>query len=128
MGYACVVVCLLVGMYYNMIIAWCFYYLFASWQSPLPYSSCPNIIKGNVSVIDPQCDLAGRTQYYWYKTALQSSSSLDESGGITWQLALSLLLAWIVVWLCMMKGVQSAGKVSRHDLYNAVSQDTTAQA
>lgn len=110
-GFASVVVCLLVGIYYNMIIAWCFYYLFASWQSPLPYSSCPNIIQNNVSVIDPQCDLAGRTQYYWYKNALQSTSSLEVSGGVTWHLALSLLLAWIVVWLCMMKGVQSAGKV-----------------
>lgn len=110
-GFASVVVCLLVGIYYNMIIAWCFYYLFASWQSPLPYSSCPNITQNNVSVIDPQCDIAGRTQYYWYKNALQSTSSLEESGGVTWQLALSLLLAWVVVWLCMMKGVQSAGKV-----------------
>lgn len=110
-GYACVVVCFLVGVYYNMIIAWCFYYLFASWQDPLPYSLCPTIIKDNKTIIDPACELAGTTQYYWYHEALRVSPSLNESGGVTWHLALTLLLAWIVVWLCMMKGVQSAGKV-----------------
>ncbi|XP_031560118.1 sodium-dependent neutral amino acid transporter SLC6A17-like isoform X2 [Actinia tenebrosa] len=109
-GFASVIVCLFVGMYYNMIIAWCFYYLFASWQNPLPYANCPYTIVNNVSVMIPECDKAGRTQYYWYKNALKASSSINESGGITWHLALSLLLAWIVVWLCMMKGVQSAGK------------------
>ncbi|XP_028518144.1 sodium-dependent neutral amino acid transporter B(0)AT2 isoform X2 [Exaiptasia diaphana] len=110
-GYACVVVCLLVAIYYNMIIAWCFYYLFASWQDPLPYSKCPMIKHGNGSMImEPACELAGTTQYYWYHDALQVTPSLEESGGLTWHLALTLLLAWVVVWLCMMKGVQSAGK------------------
>ena len=107
-GYACVVVCLLVGMYYNMIIAWCFYYLFASFQDPLPYSSCS--MQDNVTVLE-ECKLAGRTQYYWYRNALDVSPSLEVSGGLEWHLCLVLLLAWIVVFLCMMRGVQSAGKV-----------------
>jgi solute carrier family 6 amino acid/orphan transporter-like 15/16/17/18/20 len=76
-GYASVVVCLLVGIYYNMIIAWCFYYLFASWQSPLPYSTCPMISHGNGSkILDPHCDKAGTTQYYWYNDALKATPSL----------------------------------------------------
>ena len=107
-GYACVVVCLLVGMYYNMIIAWCFYYLFASFQDPLPYSSCS--MQDNVTVLE-ECKLAGRTQYYWYRNALDVSPSLEVSGGLEWHLCLVLLLAWIVVFLCMMRDVQSAGKV-----------------
>ncbi|XP_032223340.1 sodium-dependent neutral amino acid transporter B(0)AT2 isoform X2 [Nematostella vectensis] len=110
-GYASVIVCLLVGMYYNMIIAWCFYYLFASWQTPLPYEHCPKVDTGNGSLIDlPACEMAGRTQYYWYKEAITVSRSIEESGGIAWHLALSLLLAWVVVWLCLMRGIQSAGK------------------
>ena len=33
-------------------------------------------------------------------------------GDINWQLALCLLLSWIIVFLCLMKGVKSSGKVS----------------
>lgn len=112
-GFASVMVCFLVGVYYNMIIAWCFYYLFASWQDPLPYSFCPTVqVNGtNITKALEECTLAGRTQYYWYKNALGITGSIDESGGISWHMALSLLLAWIVVFLCMMKGVQTAGKV-----------------
>ena len=107
-GYACVVVCLLVGMYYNMIIAWCFYYLFASFQDPLPYSNCPRLDNGTLL---EECHEAGRTQYYWYRKALDVTPTIDESGGLVWHLVLVLLVAWIVVFLCMMRGVQSAGKV-----------------
>ena len=107
-GFASVVVCFLVGVYYNMIIAWCFYYLFASFQDPLPYSECPMV---NMTIKE-ECRLAGRTQYYWYKNALDTSPSIEESGGLTWHLCLVLLLAWVVVFLCTMKGVQSAGKVT----------------
>ena len=109
LGYACVVVCLLVGMYYNMIIAWCFYYLFASFQEPLPYSSCPRLDNGTKL---EECLEAGRTQFYWYRKALDASPSIEESGGLVWHLILVLLVAWAVVFLCMMRGVQSAGKVS----------------
>ena len=90
-----------------MIIAWCFYYLFASFQDPLPYASCP--VVNNLTVTE--CELAGRTQYYWYKSALDVSLSIEESGGLLWHLCLVLLLAWIIVFICTMRGVQSAGKV-----------------
>ncbi|XP_078360308.1 sodium-dependent neutral amino acid transporter B(0)AT1-like isoform X2 [Oculina patagonica] len=106
-GYACVVVCLLVGMYYNMVIAWCFYYLFASFQDPLPYANCPRMDNGTFL---HECVEAGRTQYYWYRKALDVTPTIDESGGLVWHLVLVLLVAWAVVFLCMMRGVQSAGK------------------
>ncbi|EDO29647.1 predicted protein, partial [Nematostella vectensis] len=110
-GISSVIVCFLVAVYYNMIIAWCFYYLFASWQSPLPYSYCPQVLTNSKYYDLPECGLAGRTQYYWYQNALKIAPTIDESGGLVWPMCLSLLLAWIVVFLCMMKGVQSAGKV-----------------
>ena len=50
LGFASVVICLLVGLYYNMIIAWCFYYLFASFQDPLPYANCPMV--DNVTFVE----------------------------------------------------------------------------
>ena len=44
---------------------------------------------------------------------LQLSPGVDEPGTVNWDLALCLLLAWIIVYLCVCKGVKSSGKVSK---------------
>ena len=40
-GIASLLVSFLVGMYYNTIMAWIMWYLFNSFQDPLPWSQCP---------------------------------------------------------------------------------------
>ncbi|KAJ7394072.1 hypothetical protein OS493_003746 [Desmophyllum pertusum] len=106
-GLASVVVCVLISMYYNMIIGWCFYYLFVSFQDPLPYSSCPTAVN---CTVNEECKLAGRTQYFWYTKALGATTSIDNMGDFQWHLCLVLLLSWIVLYLFVSRGVQSAGK------------------
>lgn len=108
-GIASAIVCLLVCMYYNVILGWCFYYFFASFQDPLPYSSCP--LGPNCSV-NMECQVAGRTQYFWYNKAIGASSSIEDMGVFQWHLCLVLGFAWIVLYLFVNRGVQSAGKVS----------------
>jgi len=41
----------------------------------------------------------------------EQTSGVDEPGEVKWQLALCLLLAWIIVYFCIWKGVKSVGKV-----------------
>ena len=43
---------------------------------------------------------------------LQISESISDMGDVSWQIVLSLVLAWIIVYLCLIKGVASSGKVS----------------
>ena len=43
---------------------------------------------------------------------LEVSSGMEEMGGVNWKLALCLLLAWAIVLVCLIRGVQSLGKVS----------------
>ena len=107
-GIASAVVCLLISMYYNMILGWCFFYLFGSFQDPLPYSSCP---LGPNCTVNEGCNFAGRTQYFWYTKAIGASSSIADMGDFQWHLCLVLILAWIVLFLFVNRGVQSAGKV-----------------
>ena len=50
---------------------------------------------------------------YLSKSVLQEAESIDPSefGTPLWKLVLSLLAAWIVIFLCLMKGIKSSGKV-----------------
>ena len=52
-GFSSVVVCFLVSLYYNVIIAWCVFYFVNSFQDPLPWSSCPTEVVhiGNTYVL-----------------------------------------------------------------------------
>lgn len=42
---------------------------------------------------------------------LQISSGLEEPGSVNWEMALCLLLGWIICYLCVWKGVKSTGRV-----------------
>ncbi|XP_023279245.1 sodium- and chloride-dependent neutral and basic amino acid transporter B(0+)-like [Seriola lalandi dorsalis] len=48
-GIAMVMVTLIVSIYYNVIIAYSLYYMFASFQFPLPWSSCSSSVDRNCS-------------------------------------------------------------------------------
>ncbi|XP_054536629.1 sodium- and chloride-dependent transporter XTRP3 isoform X1 [Pan troglodytes] len=108
-GVASVVVSFFLSMYYNVINAWAFWYLFHSFQDPLPWSVCP--LNGNHTGYDEECEKASSTQYFWYRKTLNISPSLQENGGVQWEPALCLLLAWLVVYLCILRGTESTGKV-----------------
>ncbi|KAI4824275.1 hypothetical protein KUCAC02_012798 [Chaenocephalus aceratus] len=44
-------------------------------------------------------------------STLNITSSIDDTGGLNWKMVLSLLVAWILVCLAVIKGIQSSGKV-----------------
>ena len=43
---------------------------------------------------------------------LKLSNSIENMGGIRWEIALALLACWLIVFGALSKGVQSLGKVS----------------
>ncbi|XP_015250711.1 PREDICTED: sodium- and chloride-dependent neutral and basic amino acid transporter B(0+)-like [Cyprinodon variegatus] len=136
-GIGMVIVTLIVSIYYNVIIAYSLYYMFASMQSALPWSSCPNrtdntcsdtpIVHCNISGVlvanwtqeNNTCDssniittvVQSPSEYYWDNVALQRSSGMDETGPVVWHLALCLLLSSILVAAALIKGIKSSGKV-----------------
>ncbi|CAL1541934.1 unnamed protein product [Lymnaea stagnalis] len=48
---------------------------------------------------------------FWERKVLGLSPGIDQPGIIKWDLALCLLLAWVVVYFCICKGIKSSGKV-----------------
>ncbi|XP_036614239.1 sodium- and chloride-dependent transporter XTRP3 isoform X2 [Trichosurus vulpecula] len=108
-GMASVVVSFFVATYYNVINSWAFWYLFHSFQDPLPWSNCP--LNSNRTGYDEECEQASSTQYFWYRKTLNISPSIQENGSIQWEQTLCLILAWLVVYLCILRGTESTGKV-----------------
>uniref|UniRef100_A0A3P8XRX3 Transporter n=1 Tax=Esox lucius TaxID=8010 RepID=A0A3P8XRX3_ESOLU len=107
----------LVCLYYNVIIAWTFFYLGSSFQSPLPWSCdapANAYLCGNNTI---QNNLSGNTlspsEVFWNDRVLGvvNSQGLDDPGPVRWPLALCLLAAWIIIFFCMLKGIRSSGKV-----------------
>uniref|UniRef100_A0A3B3T2P5 Transporter n=1 Tax=Paramormyrops kingsleyae TaxID=1676925 RepID=A0A3B3T2P5_9TELE len=107
----------LVCLYYNVIIAWTFFYLGNSFQSPLPWSceaASNAALCGNVTTAN---STGGRslspTEVFWNEQVLGvvHSSGLQDPGPVRWQLAICLFFAWFIIFLCMLKGIHSSGKV-----------------
>ncbi|CAG5957587.1 unnamed protein product [Menidia menidia] len=116
-GFASCVVCFFVALYYNVIISWSLFYFSQSFQQPLPWHECP-LVKNKTSTckkegpdVVPECEKSSATTYYWYREALNISDSISEGGGLNWKMTVCLLIAWSMVCLAMIKGIQSSGKV-----------------
>ncbi|CAH2276004.1 sodium-dependent proline transporter [Pelobates cultripes] len=115
----------LVAIYYNMIIAYVLFYLFASLTSSLPWEHCGNVwntdlcldhhvIRANNSALPINIsNTVSPSEEYWsrYVLHIQGSSGIGDPGQIQWKLCLCLLLSWTIVYLCILKGVKSSGKV-----------------
>lgn len=111
-GFASCVVCSFVALYYNVIIAWSLFYLFNSFQFPLPWNSCPDQTPDQtVPANETECDRSSPTTYFWYRNALDVTDSIGESGGLDPALTGCLFAAWALVGLAMIKGIKSSGKV-----------------
>uniref|UniRef100_A0A8C2WQG6 Transporter n=1 Tax=Cyclopterus lumpus TaxID=8103 RepID=A0A8C2WQG6_CYCLU len=107
-GIASMLVSLLIGLYYNTLIAWILWYLFNSFQDPLPWTQCP--LNDNGTGFVPECQRSSTVDYYFYRVTLNSSASIDDSGGIHWPIVLCLLAAWTVMCVCYVQGIGSSGK------------------
>ena len=139
-GVACLMVSLMLCLYYVVVIAWCCYYFFISFTSMLPWeheklcpdflkykqlgdavsqcaanSTCSNLTQAILkSQYDnfPDCCVRDPPQYYFYHHALQISPSIEDAGiGMNGKLVGCLVFAWVITYLCVVRGIKSSGKV-----------------
>lgn len=66
------------------------------------------------AVVEPECEKSSATTYFWYRQTLNTTSTIAESGGLNVKMTLSLLAAWIIVCLAVIKGIASSGKVGQN--------------
>eukprot|EP00099_Drosophila_melanogaster_P016487 NP_572219.1 nutrient amino acid transporter 1 [Drosophila melanogaster] len=127
--------------YYSSLLALTLYYLFVSFQSELPWSYCrdewtncvnsrpqeyvDNLLTGvslanesarNLSGIvanDETEKLQSSSELYFLNVVIKEK--LDISDGVgdpDWKLTLALFVAWVVIFLVIMRGVKSSGKAA----------------
>lgn len=154
----------LLTIYYNMIIGYSIYYLFASFTTELPwvkchpqfssnncvddysdehfvYTKCDNVtgllkcddefnfgrcfnataVNGTIASCGDSRDVLQQvgwwktsfpSQDFWNKQVLEKSDSIGETGSFVWPLCLALLVAWVLVYLIVIKGIKSSGKIA----------------
>jgi len=148
----CVVSCI-VAIYYNVIMAYCLFYIFSSFAEEVPWSKCSTAwgYNGDIAsddhcyewskdnpnatcaAADGKCESSAK-QYYdkvvlgidkailsptaeWTDDVTKITNEtyalteLGKIGDIKWDITLCLLLSWIVVFACLVKGIKSSGKV-----------------
>ncbi|XP_017835608.1 sodium-dependent serotonin transporter [Drosophila busckii] len=116
-GYAICLIDIYMGMYYNTIIGWAVYYLFASFTSKLPWTSCDNPwnTQNCMPVTSENFTQLATTpaKEFFERKVLESykSDGLDFMGPVKPELALCVFGVFVLVYFSLWKGVRSAGKV-----------------
>uniref|UniRef100_A0A8C2CEY7 Transporter n=1 Tax=Cyprinus carpio TaxID=7962 RepID=A0A8C2CEY7_CYPCA len=126
-GIAMLIISVLIAIYYNIIMCWTLYYLFASLKGTLPWATCKNEWNtnttfclsanavGNLSkllnvTMDNKTYVSPSEEYFKYNV-LHISKGIEYPGDIRWPLAACLFLAWLIVYASLAKGIKSSGKV-----------------
>uniref|UniRef100_A0A669P8V1 Transporter n=1 Tax=Phasianus colchicus TaxID=9054 RepID=A0A669P8V1_PHACC len=120
-GYSSQVIEVYLNIYYIIILSWALFYLFSSFTTVLPWASCNNPWNSDLCVDflnssdwDNRTVPANATSpvvEFWEKRVLGLTDGIHKLGTVRWELALCLLLAWIICYFCIWKGVKSTGKV-----------------
>merc|ERR1719154_346818 len=132
-GYSAIMMVFLENVYYIIVVTWTLFYLFQTFTDfpSLPWSDCS---KGNGTWANEKCwnpdsgipfansvpamnniseaDSETAVEQFWSNEVLHISGSIDEVGGIQLDLMLFLVLAWIVVYGVIWKGLHNSGKSS----------------
>ncbi|KAM9008083.1 sodium- and chloride-dependent glycine transporter 1 isoform 4-T5 [Guaruba guarouba] len=126
-GYGMMVVSTYIGIYYNVVICIAFYYFFVSMTRVLPWTYCSNawntpdcvgVLDGNVSsraalnlALNATQKRTSPSEEYWRRYVLDLSDDIGNLGEVRLPLLGCLGVSWVVVFLCLIKGVKSSGKV-----------------
>ncbi|XP_071230544.1 inactive sodium-dependent neutral amino acid transporter B(0)AT3 [Salvelinus alpinus] len=107
-GVASMVVSFCVSLFYNTIVAWVLWYLFNSFQDPLPWSQCP--LNHNNTGYVKECVESTPVNYFWYRQTLNITPNMETSGSLQWWLVVSLATAWSIIYICFIRGIETIGK------------------
>ncbi|XP_038057063.1 sodium- and chloride-dependent glycine transporter 1-like [Patiria miniata] len=117
-------------LYYNIIIAYSTYYMFASVLNPLPWVGCNHTDFNTEACFAAsqgddlkECpfELVNYTanntrpifasEEYFKHRVLKMTDSLGDMGTIQWEILLCFIFAWLLTFICISRGIKTSGKV-----------------
>lgn len=118
-GVGTVIISFLLSTYYNVILAWAMFYLLSSFQQDLPWTSCDNWWNSELcfNPVDGSRNATNLTrrvtsnQEYFDRRVLGMTAGIEEMGSLRLELLGLLLLAWVIVYFCLWRGVKLTGRV-----------------
>ncbi|CAH8681896.1 unnamed protein product [Schistosoma haematobium] len=128
-GYACTLINFFLNCYYTVIMAWAFHFIFSSFTSQLPWTRCDqswntpacrvftnqpinsSIIENTTHISNVSLITVDATTEYWERRVLKISDGIHDIGTVQWDLALCLLLTWVIIYLCIWKGIKTSAKI-----------------
>jgi len=125
LGWAMIVGSIFIEIYYAVIIAWSYFYLFGSFTKNMPWTVCahkfnsPNCLESGTVKFNTSEVYVSSTSEYWdyYVTGFVKYPERvpyvmnENPGSPQWRLAPCLLLVWLVAAIVLMFGVKISGKV-----------------
>uniref|UniRef100_A0A1I7XZD3 Transporter n=1 Tax=Steinernema glaseri TaxID=37863 RepID=A0A1I7XZD3_9BILA len=125
-GYGNVLLALMCCSYYCVIITWALFYFFASFSWEFPWESCTNYWNDKYCITGKEpheviakiaANLTGSTEtsveQFWEKRVLLQSNTIDDFGGIQLELFALMVVAWLIVYFALWKGITEA----KHFMY-----------
>uniref|UniRef100_A0A7N6A2E3 Transporter n=1 Tax=Anabas testudineus TaxID=64144 RepID=A0A7N6A2E3_ANATE len=118
-GYATQVIEAHLNVYYIVILAWAIFYLFNCFTTELPWAGCghywntENCVDyyGENATNITNLNATSPVIEFWERRVLKISDGIEHMGGMRWELAMCLALAWFICYFCIWKGPKSTGKV-----------------
>ncbi|XP_033755750.1 sodium- and chloride-dependent glycine transporter 2-like [Pecten maximus] len=133
-GYSMVLMTMICTWYYGLIVAWVLLYLGYSFYPTQPWASCNNdwntdecvvlrsgMRMSNTTLLNSSYsyNISGESRdfyptaatEFWRYKLLQASAGIEDWGTPQWHIILALFFSYASMFLCIVKGVNSVGKV-----------------
>ncbi|XGW12497.1 hypothetical protein V3C99_013302 [Haemonchus contortus] len=119
-GWAMSIIGVSIGIYYNVVVAWCLLYIFDvvtlqssewttcnnTWNSKECYDGCfPH------SPCRTNSSLAAQ-EFFHYRLFIRNADGVEREDVFNWEIFIALSISWLIVCLSLIKGVSVIGKIS----------------
>ncbi|EDW65047.1 sodium- and chloride-dependent glycine transporter 1 [Drosophila virilis] len=116
-GICMVIVNLYCVCYYSVIISYPVRMLYYCFWKTVPWIDCKHPWNTpNCTTVDKLQHVDGRAttsaDEFFHLEVLRISDNIAHLGGMVWEQFLSLFITWALIFLCVLKGIKSVGKVS----------------
>ncbi|KAE9554274.1 hypothetical protein FO519_002508 [Halicephalobus sp. NKZ332] len=123
-GMGNVVIAFMCIAYFCVICAWAIFYMIASFNSTFPWETCNNWWNTVNCVTGKENSTFLKTlhrtlkgaatetsvEQFWERRVLKQTDTIDEFGGIQWELFFIMMGSWVIVYFALWKGITQARK------------------